>query len=222
MMLDEADNEIIERGHVFGEKGVAHTSCVFVQGLISSVVEAILNVPILADEVVQAVGVGFLLGKAGDAVHDVVAQFTGCGDYSSALEFEDLSCAGPVQIVGQHAGCGECSFFPATVSFVDGACGLEIFGYGAETLDARFRFKPFFDIAAQLRLVVFGEPDVIATRRRDLYRYLALRVHRITHHDAIAQVHAGYHARSGYNLIFLPLHRHLRQNDTFVRQIGSQ
>jgi len=74
---------------------------IFVQRLIAAIVQAVLDVPVLAHQAVEACGAGCLCRQTGEAQDHLLAFDAGVRVNGAALELEDL--ATPASR-GSHSG----------------------------------------------------------------------------------------------------------------------
>ena len=132
---------------------------IFAEGFVPAVVEAIFDLPVAADELIEASGVSLLRSQAGDAIdnfmaHSILVQLAdrsgGGGDAGVAFELEDLGVTRPVQIASEQAAGGQDTFLLATMPFVIGADSLKISGDRAKAFAAGFRLEQVLDISMQL------------------------------------------------------------------------
>ena len=99
---EEADGEVTQGGHDFGDRAHTGLGAILVVGDVAHPMEAILDGPVAAEQAEEIRGGGAIGGKTGDTVDDFRPDFTGVGSDDLARGAEDLGEAGPVQVAGER------------------------------------------------------------------------------------------------------------------------
>ena len=97
----QADGQVAQRGHDLSSGLLANAAAVFVKAHVAHIMQAIFNAPVAAIQRQQAPRVGVLRIQAGEAMHGFPAKFARDQIRSFALDDENLSYVGKIQIVVQ-------------------------------------------------------------------------------------------------------------------------
>jgi hypothetical protein len=98
----------------------ANAAAVFIEAHVTYVVQAIFDAPMAAVERQQARGACFFRCQAGEAIDDLGAELAGDQVRGLALNDEDLSDVGEIQIAVQFGAGPDTPYLEAPVSFIDG------------------------------------------------------------------------------------------------------
>lgn len=115
---DEADGGVAQGCHHTGSGPAAHERLVFVEGDITHPMGAVLDAPVVANQVEEAVSGGTLGWQAGDTVDDLLAHLTGLDRDDLAVETEDLLRSGPIGIARQVRARTQAPLLAAAVTGV--------------------------------------------------------------------------------------------------------
>ena len=102
----QADGEVAQGGHDARSVRGAHLGAVFVEGDVAHLVGAVLDGPVPAVELEEALGIGLLGGEAGQAVDVLGAAAVSFGLAHEAFNVKDLSDVGEVEVVVKRARGG--------------------------------------------------------------------------------------------------------------------
>ena len=92
---------------------------VFLEGYVTAVVQAVLNLPVLTNQVQQLTGVGSFGRQTGEAI-DLLNGYNACHQTGHTTnQLKDLPTSGPVKETGLVGHSGQGALFQTTVGFVD-------------------------------------------------------------------------------------------------------
>ncbi len=115
---DETNGGVAQGRHHPGRRAAAHERLVFGEGNIAHPVRAVLDAPVVADQVQEAVSGGPLGCQAGDAVDHLLAHLTGLDRGDLAVEAEDLLGSRPVRVARQVRARTQAPLLAAAVTGV--------------------------------------------------------------------------------------------------------
>jgi len=115
----QADGQIAQRGHDLSSGMLANAAAVFVKAHVAHIMQAVFNAPVVAVQGQQAHRAGFLRSQTGDAIHGFGAPLARAQLRGLALQAEDLSGVGEIQIALQFATGPEAPDFQAAVAFLE-------------------------------------------------------------------------------------------------------
>ena len=94
----QADGQVAQRGHDLSSGLLANAAAVFVKAHVAHIMQAVFNAPVATVQGQQAHRVGFLRRQTGDAIHGFGAELARAQLRGLALQAEDLSGVGEIQI----------------------------------------------------------------------------------------------------------------------------
>ena len=116
----QADGQVAQRGHDLSSGEFANAAAVFVKTHVAHIMQAVFNAPVTAVQGQQVHRGGFLRRQAGDAIHGFGAELARAQFGGLALQAEDLSAIGEIQVVLQLAAGPQASDFQTAVAFIEG------------------------------------------------------------------------------------------------------
>jgi hypothetical protein len=126
---------------------------------------------------------GFLLGQAGDAIHDLVRDLSISQALHGALQFEHLLRRRPLYIPLQLAAGCQRAAFQTPVPFLHRLGSAKSLDSRTKAPGALFGRKEGLNVLAHLGLIVFYHPDIVTPAFHNLQGEVTLRQLRVPRHD---------------------------------------
>lgn len=116
----EGDGEVVQAGHDRWTVADTDTRAVLAEGHVADIMGAVLDAPVAAVELQQAVRVSLLRRQTGHEEDGLVALLTGfeLGDF--AFDATDLGDIGEVDIIVEGGGGQQAALLQAPVALIDG------------------------------------------------------------------------------------------------------
>src|SRR4030042_4180913 len=213
--LDQTDNQVMHSSQDTPRCPNGHTSSIFTESNVTSIVQARFDKPRLAPELEHFSGGCLRSRKAGNAELDLTACFE---DFSLAdpvkltLQAIHLSDAGPIDVIVEHGAGLNAACFKPTMPIIGFVGGQEIGGHLAKTGFGLVWGKQALNIFVQMRLIFFDRPEVVTSTSYNLLRGSFLGMHRIASNDFSSQRYLLQDPRGSHNLVFLAVPGLLRQH----------
>lgn len=120
----QADGQVAQRGHDLGSSVFANAAAAFVKAHVAHIMQAVFNAPGVAverDPAEREHRVGFFRTQAGDAIHRFRAAFARGQFAGVALDAENLSGVGEMDVPSEFGAGPEAPDFQTTVAFITGS-----------------------------------------------------------------------------------------------------
>jgi len=184
---EQSKHKVIDAGHDLSGFSFGHPGSVFLQGDISAIVKTVFDAPIRTNGIQQAFWVHLISAQTSKAINGLLLNIAGLEGGDTAFSFEDLLEVRPIQELVPLAADRERSFFQPPVPFAEFFGNRKILGQiGAAWHRGWVWLKPQANIFFHLRLVAFGDPDIISAAFDNLNRNGSLGMLRIPHDNLVA------------------------------------
>ena len=192
----DGDGRVGQAGEISGQVTHVGPASVFVVGEVAHVVQAVLDMPVVAHQFEQLLGSGALCAERGEAPGHLDAALAGLEDLAFALDAHGL--ASPVEVgVAVPLGSGEVD--DGAASALDAAMAL-VDGFVPERIAEVDRLEVFED---HLLVVLDRAHHVVGATPEQAARGLVLSVHRVHGDDPACEVEAAGEFAHGRDFVAL-------------------